>query len=119
MLLYQRHPERMKGDSYAGWIDYIQPPLAALCVALLPLTLWPAGRMLAALVLCLILAAQLPMALRMAWRLRQPRMLAFVPLGAVRAFFRSLGMVQGVLRVARDAVRGEASARASVEAPVS
>src|SRR6056297_2404169 len=39
--LYRQHPTKISGDSYAGVLDYLQPPLALLLVACLPICVFP------------------------------------------------------------------------------
>jgi GT2 family glycosyltransferase len=97
--LYLHHRARAAGDSYSGLLDHLQPPLAMLTLASLPLALaWlpfalvPAG--LALLLHCL----QLPMTARLCRRTGSARYLWFAPLAALRAFARGIGMSYATLR---------------------
>ncbi|QDU36256.1 Putative glycosyltransferase EpsH [Maioricimonas rarisocia] len=99
--LYARHPEKMSGDSYAGLLDYAQPPLALLMVASLPLVLLPWGWSVPLVCALLIAAVLLPMTLRMTLRTRHPKYLLFLPMAAVRAVWRGVGMALGLLAVKR------------------
>lgn len=95
MWLYLKHPKRMAGDSYSGWLDYAQPPLAMLSLAGVPLGIWswmPLGITIGCLALL-----QLPMTTRIVRRTRQVKYLAYIPFGMIRAYWRGLGMTQGVI----------------------
>jgi glycosyltransferase involved in cell wall biosynthesis len=97
--LYLHHRSRAGGDVYSGLLDHIQPPLAMLLLALLPaLPFWPPLAWAALPGAVALLAAQLPMTVRLVRRLRRPRYLLFAPFGWVRAFARGLGMSYAVLR---------------------
>lgn len=99
MWLYAAHPEKMPGDSYSDLTDHLQPPLALLSLALLPLgpLALPALGALAAL--------PVPMAARIARRTGDPRHLLYAPMSTVRAYARALGMAEGTVAVAKDRVR--------------
>lgn len=95
MWLYLKHPKRMAGDSYSGWLDYAQPPLAMLSLAAVVLGIWtwmPLG-----LILTTLMLLQLPMALRILRRTKHLQYLAYVPFGMIRAYWRGLGMTHGLL----------------------
>ena len=94
--LYRRHPGRAKGDSYAGLIDYAQPPLALITVPALALSVTFGQPLWGAVPLFLLLLLQIPMTSRML-RALYFRAAAFPVLGMVRAFFRGCGMVQGLI----------------------
>ncbi len=95
MWLYLKHPKRMTGDSYSGWLDYAQPPLA-MC-SLLALVLTPYSGIPLALCISILALLQLPMAIRVVRRTRRLRYLAYVPFGMLRAYWRGLGMTQGFI----------------------
>ena len=80
--LHLRHHGHSTGDSYSSLLDHVQPPLAVLAVAALPLMLG---------------LASIPMTLRLLSRLREPRYLLYAVMSFVRAFWRGLGMVHGTL----------------------
>jgi len=98
VAMYLRHPARVKGDSYSGWLDFAQPPLAMLSIAFLPLSLWPPMRMVEVVALVLLAALQIPMTMRMLRRRRSMTMLAYAPMGFLRAFHRGIGMTAAVLQ---------------------
>ncbi|WP_197998093.1 glycosyltransferase [Gimesia maris] len=100
ILLHLRHPEEIGGDSYAGFSDYLQPPLAALSVATLPVTVFDGGWLVSSVFALLQLLLQIPMTLRLIWQ-SDLRMLAFPAFGFIRAYFRLAGMVPGVWSVWR------------------
>jgi glycosyltransferase involved in cell wall biosynthesis len=97
VVLYRLHPARAKGDSYSGFVDHAQPPLAMLCLAALPLLALDWWRLVPVALLFVLLLLQLPLAWRLWRRTRQAKMWAFVPLGFVRAFARGIGMSRAAL----------------------
>jgi glycosyltransferase involved in cell wall biosynthesis len=116
--LYLLHPRQARGDSYSQVLDHLQPPLALLAVATLPLVLWrllwfvPAGLGL------LLLLAQLPQTLRLVRRLQSPKYLWFAPMGVVRALWRGAGMAWGVCSVCGWRLRGRPRREEIVDAQV-
>ncbi|HUO87265.1 MAG TPA: glycosyltransferase [Thermoanaerobaculia bacterium] len=104
--LYRRHPRRGPSNSYSGWLDHLQPPLALGAVALLPLALAArAARRPLGLVLTGLVAAQIPMTLAIVRRTGEPRHLAFLPLGVARAVARAAGMARALVGLAVPGVR--------------
>ncbi len=111
--LYFDHPGRAGGDAYSGWVDHLQPPLAAAAAGLLPgllvppLLPWAAAGLAATLLALLLLQA--PMTAALVRRTGSPRYLAFAPLGWLRAFWRGWGMSRATLAAltSRRAGRGE------------
>ncbi|MFH1417328.1 MAG: glycosyltransferase [Planctomycetota bacterium] len=97
--LHLRHHGHSRGDSYSSLLDHVQPPLAVLAVAALPLMLVPSSyfRWIAPVLLLLLGSASIPMTLRLLARLREPRYLLYAVMSFVRAFWRGLGMVHGTL----------------------
>ena len=96
--LYRQHPTKISGDSYAGMLDYVQPPLALLTCVALAGTLMSAGKYVFAVLLIALLITQLPMT----WRLLRQhhlRMLHFIWFGSVRALARGIGLAQGVFEL--------------------
>jgi glycosyltransferase involved in cell wall biosynthesis len=94
--LYIEHPEKMSGDSYSGWVDHIQPPLAIFSLA--SLLICPLNA--AAPFLALLLAgAQVPMSWRIVQRTGVPRYAAFGAMGFIRSYARAIGMVHGAIEV--------------------
>lgn len=98
VYLYFKHPEGMGGDAYSGWVDHLQPPLAMVCLASLPLLAWPALRWLVALPWAALALAQLPLTSRLVAATRDARLLAFAPMGFLRAFARGIGMTRAALQ---------------------
>ena len=96
--LYLLHPTKVKGDSYAGFVDYLQPPLAVLILIPLPFLWLPAVTPPVLTGLVLLLLLQLPMTTRM--RAKFSTRFQYIGVGFLRAFWRGLGLVQGTLAVA-------------------
>ncbi len=101
--LYWRHPERMSGDSYSHWGDFIQPPLAILTLMSLGAVVMglPFGIawwcwLLPLTTATLLLAAQLAPTLRIVTRTRRWQLLSFAPFGFLRAFWRGIGMTTAI-----------------------
>jgi len=101
-LVYARHEHRMSGDNYTSALDNFQPVLVLVAVALCPFIsiVWP----LELTLLAALLGAQLPMTLRMINNTCSARYLAFAPLGFVRSFFRTGGVVLGYLDLGKRAL---------------
>lgn len=99
MRLYRKHPNKIKGDSYAGWLDYVQPPLAVCGLPMLLAFPW-LGLMPILVWLGLFLLVQLPQAVQMMKVERDGRVLTFAGLGSIRALARGVGMIAGMVRVA-------------------
>lgn len=97
VALHLAHRAQAAGDSYSGVVDHVQPPLAMLLLASLPLVLWPPLWAVPLGLFVLLFLAQLPMTFRLLRRLRQPRYLAYAPLGMIRAIWRGVGMTQALL----------------------
>ncbi|MEM9585942.1 MAG: glycosyltransferase [Planctomycetota bacterium] len=97
MRLYRSHPSMMRGDSYAGLVDYAQPPLACLCwAALAGAILWMPALAIAAIGSLLLLLLQWPMTRQCIGALGL-RGTSFAVLGFVRAHVRAAGMVAGMI----------------------
>lgn len=95
--LYLEHPSRAGGDAYSGLLDHAQPPLALLVFAMVAALPFGFGGPTLAASSVLLLAAQLPMTLRLLRRTHDPGLLAFLPFGVVRALARGLGLAWGAL----------------------
>lgn len=95
VALHLEHPGRSR-NRYSGGLDHAAPFLALLLPATLPLLAWPWGWLGSAATALLLAALQVPMAVAMLRRSRSPSMLAFVPLGWLRAFARGLGLAEGL-----------------------
>lgn len=95
--LHLSHSGHAAGDSYSNLIDHVQPPLAMVTLATLPLlALGPWAYSTAACV-ALLVVAQIPMTLRIVLRLKERRYLCYGVMSFLRAFWRGLGMTHGVV----------------------
>ena len=94
--LYGKHPDASRGDSYSGWTDHLQPPVALLAAASLPLTALPAGWMAPALLVLVLALLQVPMTRAIVVRTRSARLLLFAPFSMTRALWRGIGLAHGV-----------------------
>lgn len=117
MWLYRSHPRRARGDHYADWTDFAQPPLAALLSGFLLLSMLALGvgwlgesngmqlgmiaGGLAVWGILLLAILQLPIAIRIASVNGLKLGGCFVPFGMIRAFARAQGAIQGVLATVR------------------
>ena len=98
MKLYREHPERMRGDDYSGFADFLEPPAAILALAAIPFLFWTPARALFLLSAgAVLLAAAFPAAAILR-RTGEPRLAAFLPVRFLRSFARGIGMAAGVLR---------------------
>ncbi len=97
--LYLSHPARAMGNSYSSLLDHVQPIFGlALLVSLVSLPI-PSLRFLSPAILGVLLALQLPMTVRLLRRTNDPRMVIYVPLAAVRAVVRGIGMAVALIAV--------------------
>lgn len=111
MMLFRSHPGMMSGDSYSGWMDYAQPPLACLSWAMSAAALfW--GAMIVPAVSCsvLLLLLQWPMT-RQCVKALGLRGVTFTVFGFVRAHKRAAGMVAGAIANAGTALSDRPSLR--------
>ncbi|MEM9290218.1 MAG: glycosyltransferase [Acidobacteriota bacterium] len=127
MALYAAHPQKLGGDHYSGFVDHVQPPLAAAAVGsgvgagLLSLLrhfvlgeetpswlfqLETLGALATAAALLLLALAQIPMTWNLLRHTGETRMLAFAPMSFLRAFARARGLVEGVLAAATGRFAG-------------
>jgi glycosyltransferase involved in cell wall biosynthesis len=109
IMLYRRHPRRITGDSYSGWTDFLQPPLAMGLLALFPLLFMTRLAWLPLAAATALLAAQLPMAWRIARSEGLSLGVAFILLGFVRAFARGLGMTKAFWDLLREGLTSRSS----------
>ncbi len=133
VALHLAHPGR-GSNRYSGTLDHLQPFVAAAVgpavIAAIVMTIWfdavrgsandgvawlspLTGWILPAALVAMLLLMQLPMALAMVRRAGS-EMVWFVPLGAIRACWRAMGLVQGVAD--RMLGRGAISAKALPQA---
>ncbi len=97
VLLYLRHPQRMGGDSYTALSDVMQPPLAMLVIASLPLLLlsgWRWVPLALSLALMMLHSSITWNILRHTGKLS---LVSFTWMSFVRSFYRGIGMTLGVL----------------------
>ncbi|MCH8966333.1 MAG: glycosyltransferase [Planctomycetes bacterium] len=95
--LHLSHRGHAAGDSYSGWVDHIQPPLAMVTLVSIGLLPFPVFRWIPIAFLLMLAAAQLPMTCRLLGRLRQVRYAGVAVMSFVRAFWRGVGMTHGLL----------------------
>jgi cellulose synthase/poly-beta-1,6-N-acetylglucosamine synthase-like glycosyltransferase len=101
VFLHLTHRGHARGDSYSSFVDHVQPPLAMLSLAALPLLAFPVTRWLPLVPIGLLLLAQFPMTARLVGRTGQVRQLMFAPMSFLRAFWRGVGMTAATLEVLR------------------
>ncbi len=96
MKLYKDHPDMASGDDYTKIKDVIEPPLALLNIAAVPVTpIFPA---VFSTLTALMAAIQLPAAVRIAVMLRDLSYLWLAPVTFLRGYARGLGLLAGTLR---------------------
>jgi cellulose synthase/poly-beta-1,6-N-acetylglucosamine synthase-like glycosyltransferase len=95
--LYFRHRDMAKGNSYASLLDHAQPLVAVAALLSLPGLAFSTLRGVPLTLLVILLALQIPMTLRLLRRVRRWEMAWFVPLGAIRAVARGIGMTRGIV----------------------
>lgn len=98
--LHLIHRQEGLGNSYSGPIDHLQPALALMTIATLPLLLFSRYYGIPVGLAVVLLILQMPMTWRLVHRTRSPRYLAFAGLGFLRSFWRGAGMLRGLLRPA-------------------
>ena len=103
VALYAKHPHRARqGDGYAGLADLAAPPIALatlfLAVVLAFLGWWTMLGAVLAGSAALFAVARMPLASRMFLNTKDPRMLLFVAVAALRDIARGLGMIAGLWR---------------------
>lgn len=98
VALHLRHRRQGAGDDYSSAVDHAQPVVAVMAIAATPLFAFDGLRYVAACLWAVLFGLQLPMALRMLMGASGVSALAFVPLGAIRAVWRGLGMSSALLR---------------------
>lgn len=100
VVLYARHPRRVRGDGYAGPLDFAAPPLAVLSVAAaLVAPLWYGGAIVALLSFVAVAMIHDLLALQVSRFARSPAPLALAAIGTLRAYARGWGMLRGVAKV--------------------
>lgn len=104
--LYFEHPGQMKGDSYSGFVDHVQPPLAVLSMLLSPTFLLGPAALLEVPVLGALAAVQVPGTLKLVRRTSDPKYVGFAPMSFVRAYARGVGLLKGAARGAANRLIG-------------
>lgn len=97
VFLHLEHKGHSAGDSYSSVLDHIQPPLAMLLLASLPLLLLPPARWVPGVILAALSLAPVPMTWRIATRMKRVRFLRYGGMSVIRAFWRGFGMTAGTL----------------------
>jgi len=103
--LHLNYQGRKGHDSYSNWVDHAQPPLACLTLATLPLLIFSWTCWIPAALFLLLWVLTLPMTFRLMKRSGRMDFLAYSPMGLVRAYARSFGLVAGFLARARGTLR--------------
>ncbi len=99
MKLYRIHPDMTKGDSYAGILDFIQPPLAMTIIGTLIASLFYKSLFAVMLILMIfLLVLQLPITLKAVIRNKKYLYCYLLLILFLRAFARGLGMLKGIWR---------------------
>jgi glycosyltransferase involved in cell wall biosynthesis len=97
--LYRSHPTRIRGDGYAGAIDFAPPVLAVGSIVALPFLVFGTNALgVAALCFAMIVILQNVLAFRVASHTRSSAALALVGVGTLRAYARGWGLVRGIVR---------------------
>ena len=117
--LYLSHARFARGDSYSGPMDHLQPPLAMLSLASLPLLVWLSLAWIPVALILLLLLSQLPMTRRLLAATRQPRYAMFVPFGFLRSYVRGLGLTIAVIAYSTVRRRNQDPRSPSADVPSS
>ncbi len=97
MKLYLLHPEMVKGDNYAGILDFVQPPLAIGFIGVLVACFFYKPLFYVAFLLAvLLLILQIPVTWKVVIRNKRYLYLYLLPVLFLRVFARGFGMVKGV-----------------------
>ncbi len=107
LFLHTNHQGHSMGDSYSGFIDHVQPPLAMLSLASLPLLAVERWRWVSICVFALLMLTQLPMTMRLLMRLKQSSYMVYAVMGFVRAYWRGVGLTQGTLALIKQRLLGK------------
>ncbi len=107
-LLYAHHPKMMKGDSYSGMSDHIQPVLTMLSIGMAPIILLGPLGMLQIPLLSALALSQVPMTARLVAQTGDPKFLSFAALSMIRAYARGAGLARGGAQGLLTRLRGRA-----------
>lgn len=94
--LHMAHRGHSTGDSYSSLVDHAQPPMATLVLASIPLLWFDLLRFIPLALIGFLFVAQLPMTAKICFRTRKPKYILFGGMSWVRAFWRGIGMLQGM-----------------------
>jgi hypothetical protein len=103
--MLRAHPQQAGNDGYASRLDALPPVLAMAMLAGLPWITTPQGLALEAVLAAALVGCHVPLTMELLQRTGDPRMLAYAPMGAARAFGRGLGLTEGVLAIALKEAR--------------
>lgn len=99
MKIYRRHPDMAKGDVYSGLLDYIQPPIALLILALAPFALnFTLPRYLLYAMFLIYILIQILSPVLIVKNTANIKYLALAPITFLRGFWRGLGMFVGFFK---------------------
>ena len=96
-FLYFEYPEMMKGDTYSGFSDHVQPILALLSIAMSPTLLLGPLALVQLPVVSALAAAQVPMTARIVAQTGETRYVAFAAMSMLRAYARGFGFFKGLI----------------------
>jgi cellulose synthase/poly-beta-1,6-N-acetylglucosamine synthase-like glycosyltransferase len=94
--LHLSHSGHASGDSYSRLLDHAQPPLAVLVLLSSPLLFFGHLAWVPIALVLLLLSAPVPLTARLVARLRRARYVGYLPMSFLRAFWRGVGMTQGL-----------------------
>jgi len=97
VYLHSNYPRHSAGDSYSRLSDHVQPPLAMLSLLTGPLVFIRPVWWIGLLPLAFLAVAQIPMTWALLRRCGRLNHAAFAALSFVRAYWRGVGMVHGLL----------------------
>lgn len=99
MKIYKDHPDMASGDSYGGLLDFVQPPLGLMILALFPVGLfYPPIHVLNMFLVFLYVVVQVPPAHAIAKSGSDSKYYLFVFYTFLRGFWRAAGMFWGLLK---------------------
>lgn len=113
VLLYYRHPERVRGDNYSGLLDYVQPPMAVIALLLIvcggacSIAAPIASKFMllgAATAAAVAIGASIPLAAGIVRRNSQLRFPIVLSLFVMRSAARGIGMSWSLCRLLHPAV---------------
>jgi GT2 family glycosyltransferase len=100
VMLYAAHPEQLRGDGYAGPLDFASPPLALLSLFAAVLSPLSAGAAVVSLLsFSSVLFLNTLLALRVALHAGTSTPLSLAGIGSLRAYARGWGMAKGIVRL--------------------